>query len=360
MRYVVISVLLLLASLVSAESSYFEEAQKAATEGRYEDVTTTLTTLIDTGGLEAGELAIALSNRGIAYSLLQRYDPAVQDLQEAVRLDPEHLLSLNHLGILAEHVQMDFAVAAVWYRKAADLGYAASKVNLGNLLRDGKGVKRDPDRALILYEQAAEDDYTVALVALGEMYLRGGVEQDARKAIELLNRAAEDGVTTAHHHLGFAYEKGRGLSRDYVKAMEHYRVAAMQGYAPSQGALGYLYRRGHGTKKDFIEAVKWYRLAAEQGDATAANRLAWLMATCPVSEVCNGHVALEFARLAVETDSSATNIDSLAAAFARVGEFDQALRVIRELLATKQLSESARTKYNRRIERYQNGIPFQL
>jgi TPR repeat protein len=58
--------------------------------------------------------------------------------------------------------------------------------------------------------------------------------------------------------------------------------AAVQGHAPSQGALGYLFRRGNGVDKDFIEATKWYRLAAEQGDVLAANRLAWLMAACPV------------------------------------------------------------------------------
>ncbi|MCS5574568.1 MAG: hypothetical protein NZ789_16700, partial [Pseudomonadales bacterium] len=68
------------------------------------------------------------------------------------------------------------------------------------------------------------------------------------------------------------------------------------------------------TEKNFLEAVKWYRLAAEQGDVLAANRLAWLLATCPLEAVCNGHVALEFAKLAVSVDDSATNLDSMAAA----------------------------------------------
>jgi len=112
--------------------------------------------------------------------------------------------------------------------------------------------------------------------------------------------------------------------------------------------------------KDFVEAVRWYRLAAEQGNVLAANRLAWLMAACPIEDVCNGEVALEFAALAVQQERTATNLDSLAAAYARIGDFDRALQVIKEILSDKSLSSSARVKYSRRIDRYQNGIPFQL
>jgi pentatricopeptide repeat protein len=59
-------------------------------------------------------------------------------------------------------------------------------------------------------------------------------------------------------------------------------------------------------------------------------------------------------------ERSATNLDSLAAAYARVGEFDRALQVVNEILADEILSSSARTKYTSRIDRYNNGIPFQL
>jgi TPR repeat protein len=341
--------------------SVFEQAQIAAAAAKYEDVISILTGGIEKKIFQDDKLAIAYSNRGIAYSLLQRYGLAVQDLQLAIRLNPEHPLTLNHLGILAEHVEQNFAKAAEWYNKGASLGYAASQVNLGNLLRSGQGVARDSARAVRLYELALEQDYDVALVALGEMYIDGtGIKRNPARGVSLLQEGVSRGVVTGHYYLGIAFEKGTGVAIDYDQARLHYRNAAIQGHAPSQGALGYLYRRGNGVDKDFVEAVKWYRLAAEQGNVLAANRLAWLMATCPVKEICNGKVALEFAGLAVQNERSATNLDSLAAAYARVGEFDRALQVINEVLADESLSSSARTKYARRIDRYSNGIPFQL
>lgn len=361
MRFVVIMLFSVFSSCVSAAPSYFDDAQRAAAEGRYDEVIQILTAVIDERDLPDDELATAFSNRGIAFSLLEQHPLAVRDLQEAIRLDPEHLLSLNHLGIMAEHIDLDYASAVAWYGRAAELGYAASMVNLGHLLRAGKGTSADVVRAFELFQHAAEQGYDIALVPLGEMYLIGiGAERNYSAGLNYLRLAADKGLVTAHYHLGRASEKGWGVEQDYKVAAFHYHKAAVQGHPASQGALGYLYRRGWGHDKNFVEAARWYRLAAEQGDVQAANRLAWIMATCPVKAVCNGKVALEFARLAVDANPIATNMDSLAAAYARLGEFDEAMVVIEQLLKTQKLSDSARAKYARRIERYRNGIPFQI
>ncbi len=349
----------LFSSLCSA--SVFTAAQQAAAEGRYDQVISILTEAIDGDALPEEEVAIAYSNRGIAYSLLKRYGLAVKDLNTAIRLNPEHPLTLNHLGILAEHVELDFVSAANWYEKAAALGYPASQVNLGNLYRTGRGVDENADTAARYFLMAVQQNYDAAYVALGDMYLTGeGVARNEARGLELLREGVARGVVTGNYHLGVAAERGWGVTQDFRAAARFYRISALQGHAPSQGALGFLYRRGQGVDKDFVEAVKWYSLAAEQGDVVAANRLAWLLATCPIKEVCNGEVALEYAGLAVKAERSATNLDSLAAAYARVGEFDRALAVINEILRNNTLSDAARRKYTRRIERYRNGIPFQL
>ncbi|MBO6555665.1 MAG: SEL1-like repeat protein [Pseudomonadales bacterium] len=368
MRYLVVLLTCVLLNAFSVTSvaedaaqSVFSTAQQAAAEGRYDDVISLLSSAIDGGSLSETDTAIAFSNRGIAYSLLKRYGLAVQDLNQAIRLNPEHPLTLNHLGILAEHVELNFAKAAAWYQKAVDLGYPASQVNLANLYRSGRGVERNDALAAQYLILAVQQNYDAALVALGEMYMDGtGVARNEQKGLELLREGVSRGVVTGNFYLGRAYEKGSALQKDYVKAMAHYRESAMQGHAPSQGALGYLYRKGLGAKRDFIEAAKWYGLASEQGDAIAANRLAWLLATCPIDEICDGNAALEYAGLAIKADRSASNLDTLAAAYARVGEFDRALSVVNEILALDDLSDAARRKYERRIDRYQNGIPFQI
>ena len=369
-----LSIYLLLTSMLSAffvsakaldqtqdQPSVFDEAQQAAAEGHFDDVVGLLTAALSSGNLDDDNQAIAYSNRGIAYSLQKKYALAVQDLQKAYNLNPEHLLTLNHLGILSEHIEKNFERAAIWYERSASLGYAASQVNLGNLYRQGRGVEKDTRAAIRLFQQAVDQGYPAAMVALGEMTMDGlGVARNYAEGLSLLRTGVAQGVVTGNYYIGLSYERGHGATQNFDKALEHYMLAAVQGHAPSQGSVGYLYRWGNGVDKNFVEAVKWYRLAAEQGDVKAANRLAWLLATCPVGEVCNGQVALEFANLAVSAEPSAGNLDSLAAAYARVGEFDQAMAVIRRIGEDPTLNISVRAKYARRLDRYQHGIPFQL
>ncbi len=355
--YPLLFVLWLIPSAVQGETSFFDEAQVAASEGRYEDVVNVLTEALTNETLGKEDLVVAHSNRGIAHSLLKQYGAAIKDLSYAIELDPLHLLSLNHLGILAEHVERDYLKAAGWYRRAATAGYAASQVNLGNLYRLGRGVNRDTVKAAELFNEAVAQNYATAHVSLGELYLDAG-EYD--RGIDHLERAVDKGVVTGHYYLGIAFENGLGVLRDYSQASEHYRLSAEQGHAESQSALGYLYRRGYGVEKSFVEAAKWYTFAADQGDVVAANRLAWLLATCPIREVCNGRTAIQYASFAVESEPSASNLDSLAAAHARVGEFDRAIAVIERIAGDESLDDATRSRYTGRLELYQHGIPFQL
>lgn len=359
MRYesILLFVLVLLSGAVRSETNFFDDAQHAATENRYEDVVAILTEALTTETLEKHDLVIAHSNRGIAHSLLEQYSAAVKDLTYAIELDPLHLLSLNHLGILAEHVEGDYSKAAGWYARGANAGYAASQVNLGNLYRRGHGVERNVMKALQLFELAVAQDYAAALVASGELHMEAG---NYVRGIEYLDKGVERGVVTGHHYLGLASQNGWGVPRDFAEAARHYLVAAKEGHAKSQGALGHLYREGYGVDQSLVEAAKWYTFAADQGDLQSANRLAWLLATCPTREVCNGKTALRYANLAVSADRSASNLDSLAAAHARLGEFDLAISLIEELIQDKSIDETARDRYAGRLERYRNGIPFQL
>lgn len=57
----------------------------------------------------------------------------------------------------------DYQVAATWYRRAADQGYARALVNLGFLYEKGMGVGKDPTAALNLYRRAAGMDRSMVL-----------------------------------------------------------------------------------------------------------------------------------------------------------------------------------------------------
>lgn len=52
-------------------------------------------------------------------------------------------------------VPPDYAAAAVWYRRAAEAGYARAAINLGYLYENGLGVPRDPVQAINWYRKGA-------------------------------------------------------------------------------------------------------------------------------------------------------------------------------------------------------------
>lgn len=355
-RYSFFVISLLLSQLVAAD--IFDDAQLAARGGRYHEVISILSGAIDAGELEGKEWVIAYSNRGIAYSLLRAYGLARADLEQAISLEPGHSLTQNHLGIIAEHVDHNYGVALAWYQQAVLGGFSASMVNLANLYRKGLGVPINNSRALELYEQAAEKNYAMAYVPLGIMYMEGlGVSRDYKLGIAWLRRGRDQGVIKADYRLGIAFEKGLGVKQDYTQAAASYHVAAMQGHGKAQNSLGYLYRRGSGVKQDFQEAVGWYQLAADQGINQATNRLAWLLATCPTTKVCNGEEAVALASRAVEEEPTASNMDSLAAAYARIGDFKDAIATIERILS---LPDSKRYRYANRLDLYRQGKPYEL
>ena len=301
------------------------------------------------------------SNRGVAYSLLQAYGLATQDLKHALSIDENNTLALNHLGLLAGQVDREYIAAHGYFERAALLGFPGSQVNLANLYKAGKGVEQDFGRAFELYAAAVDQNYGMAYVPLGLLYLNGeGVARDTKKAVALFEDGVEAGVIEAHFYLGQSLEKGIGISPNVKLASEHYRFAAMQGHSQAQNALGYMYRRGVGVARDYVEAALWYELASQQDNVEAKNRLSWLLAGCPTQKVCNGELAVRLAREAVASEDKPGYMDSLAAAYARVGNYDLAVTTLQSVLDTLPKDARQRAGFERRLRSYQQRKPLQL
>ncbi|MCB1647522.1 MAG: hypothetical protein KDI36_18815, partial [Pseudomonadales bacterium] len=157
----------------TAVEDVFAVAQQAAQEGRYRDVVDILTELLVTPDLEPAAEVVAYSNRGIAYSLMKAYGLARKDLESAVAIMPDHALSLNQLGILAEQVEQDYVRAREYYGRAAKTGFAAAQVNQARLLKEGLGGPVALAEARRLLDAAAETGYSMAFTPLGLMYVNG-------------------------------------------------------------------------------------------------------------------------------------------------------------------------------------------
>jgi TPR repeat protein/WD40 repeat protein len=131
------------------------------------------------------------------------------------------------------------AGAAIFYRKAAMAGDADSISMLGWMYAEGKGVEKDPSRAL-------------------EWYLKG----------------AAAGAVSAMNNAGVCFRNGTGTAQDLAKAFGWFRKAADAGDRNAMIHVAQLYESGLGTTKNEAEAERWREKAAQRSITNADRELA--------------------------------------------------------------------------------------
>lgn len=145
-------------------------------------------------------------------------------------------------------------------------------VNEGEKRLWGFGCERDPNAAVQLFNQAAEEEDARAICYLAICNMPGfideGDENKARtyfqQARVRLKKMADAGDASALRLLGMCYCYGLGRSVDATAAFKCYRKAALKGDAMAQAQLAGLYMEGHSAPKDLNEAFKWYQKSAKQ------------------------------------------------------------------------------------------------
>jgi TPR repeat protein len=211
-------------------------------------------------------------------------------------------------------------------------------------------------------ELAAEQGDPVGQANLGLLYAEGrGVPQDYRKAAELYQKAADQGNALAQVNLGWLYHEGKGVPRDYGKAVELYQKAADQGDAAGQAYLASQYTQGKGVPRDYPKALDLYHKAVDQGrpSPNAFNDFAWFLATCPDDSQRNGKEAVRYATKACELTEwkDANFIGTLAAAYAEIGDFDQAIKYQKQAMELGG-ADPDKQQMERSIELYRHRKPY--
>lgn len=204
-------------------------------------------------------------------------------------------------GYMLSHgqgVPQDLAAAFALYLKAARAGDAAAMFNIGEYYRIGKGVAQnstaarfwylraamsgDPDaeaKVAALREAPTENAEGAALMALAER-IRNASKTDAEmKAHDVENfpkmiEAAELGHLPAIAFLVYAYQDGRGTSKDPVKAREWAQIAAEMGNDASQTMLAQYMLKGIGGPRNSQGARFWFEKGALAGNSLSMNFLA--------------------------------------------------------------------------------------
>jgi hypothetical protein len=119
--------------------------------------------------------------------------------------------------------------AIKWHAKAGEMGDAISYHNLGVMLSNGIGTKKD-------------------IVSANKFYMK----------------AALMGYAGSQNNLGWSYYKGTGIKKNLSLAIYWLTRSADQGEPFAYGSIGQMTYYGHGFPFDKIEAVKWLTLADEQ------------------------------------------------------------------------------------------------
>ncbi|HWK44561.1 MAG TPA: tetratricopeptide repeat protein [Stellaceae bacterium] len=199
-------------------------------------------------------------------------------LMDQVREPPEARLPTGELFHVAATSKTAFDRLTARARSGdADAAFDVATLFDSSRLPTVATVEKNDAIAVEWYRMAADKDHAGAQNNLAFAYQHGrGVTRDFGEAARLFRRAAEHGLADAQNSLGLLYQSGLGVAEDDGQARDWYHKAAAQGLAEAQNNLGQLYEQGRGVSVDYAEAAKWYGLAAEQGIASAQNSIGYL------------------------------------------------------------------------------------
>ena len=157
--------------------------------------------------------------------------------------------------------------AAVWFRRAAEMGYSKAQTQLGYCYENGLGVVPNMVEACNWYRKAADQGEKIAQNNLGNYYTYGiGVDIDYPEGMRYYKLSAEQGFSVALYNIGICYYNALGVDNDDTEAVKWFRLSAEQAYDLAQNALGNCYRYGRGVEQDYKEAFRFYQLAKKNSN----------------------------------------------------------------------------------------------
>lgn len=164
----------------------------------------------------------------------------------------------------------DYEKALELFEKAAEMGYTPAYVETGKLY-DGWGdfELRDWDKAVYWTRKGVEAGDPGAMYLYGHLFELGhGVNRSAQKAFHWTKRAYETRVKRNENPqeelrwLGNLYLHGIGTKLDAEKGIARMEQAAALGYAAAMEDLGSAYYYGKNVEKNPIKAAAWFEKAA--------------------------------------------------------------------------------------------------
>lgn len=193
--------------------------------------------------LAAEELAEAY----IQGNLLER------DLKQAVKylklaIENGSATAPNKLGVLlatgGPGLLRDPIEAVKRLQQGATVNDPKAIYNLAQQYRTGELLERDEKKAFELFGQAASLNLADAQTNVGIMMMEGlGTRKDEAGAVKVWREAARADNPRAYYFLGLAYAHGKGVARNLDEARTWLQKARDRNFTPAAAALDALDRR---------------------------------------------------------------------------------------------------------------------
>lgn len=173
------------------EGAAFNWFMEAARSG-YEDAINVIALCYENGVYVAKNQTIA--DKWRKGFIVEEYIPEETEEPQPLSDDGEELYQSARRCLS----QQDYEGAAVFYRRAAELGHARAQCSYGKCLYTGSGVEKSVAGAFSWFSKAAEQNLDIAQYNLGIMYSKGVyVEQNFGEAKKYFKLAAENGHAEA-------------------------------------------------------------------------------------------------------------------------------------------------------------------
>jgi TPR repeat protein len=178
-------------------------------------------------------------------------------------------------------------------------------------------------------EQVADRGDPYAQLFLGTLYSDfNEPAPDVDQARGWFAKAAQAGLAEAQYRLALTYTQ-----HNVPRTIELLDQAAVQDHPKANDLLGEYYLSGDQVPRNLETAVRYFERAMAAGSVEARNNLAWILATTTNRELRDGARALSLIRPIALLYDNWQYLDTLAAAYAEIGDFDQAIATQRRAMA---------------------------
>jgi tetratricopeptide (TPR) repeat protein len=266
--------------------------------------------------------AAIYSWRAGAYGQKGEFGEGMSDASESIRLNPQYFNGYNERGIIYRRTgKLDQAISSFDTAIHLNPNFARAYNNRANAYSD----KKDYNQAIRDYSEAIRrQDRTMQ----SDFYLNRAQTYREMGALDKASADCDQAI-----RINPTYGRGYMERGNVYSAKGNYSRAA----------------------SDFENAT---RLSPK--DVYVIANFSWFQATCPNASLRNGKQALEKSKKACELTHWQDHhpVDNLAAAYAEVGDFDNAIKYETQALNKKGINEATRKEMQERLELYRQHKPY--